>query len=103
MAIGGIEVTSIVRSQDYTTVKVNEDNKSIAQQSNLINSMQQNDEKKARQVNQGEQSQWQQKKFDAKEKGSNSYSAGEGRKKKKQAVEKEILKLQHSSGFDIKI
>lgn len=103
MAIGGIEITSIVRSQDYTTIKFNEDNKAIAQQNNLVNSMQQQDAQKARQVNQSDHAEWQQKKFDAKEKGNGSYAGSDGRKRKKQDMEKEIQKLQHSSGFDIKI
>lgn len=67
MAIGGIEMTSIVRSQDYTAIKFNEDSKGVMQQSNLITSMHQQEEQRAKQVNQGEDADWQQKKFDARE------------------------------------
>lgn len=61
MAIGGIEMTSIVRSQDYTAIKFNEDSKGVMQQSNLITSMHQQEEQRAKQVNQGKDADWQQK------------------------------------------
>ena len=105
MAIGGIEMTSIVRSQDYTTIKFNEDSKGVMQQSNLITSMHQQEEQKAKQVNQGEDADWQQKKFDAREKGNGHYAGNSGQRNKKQEKEKEKAKnaLYHSTGFDIKI
>lgn len=103
MAIGGIEMTSIVRSQDYTAIKFNEDSKGAMQQSNLITNMHQQEEQKARQVNQGEDAEWQQKKFDAKEKGNGHYAGNPGQRKKKQEEEKAKNDLYHSSGFDIKI
>lgn len=103
MAIGVIELATIARSQDYTAIKQNEDNKGVAQQSNLVHNMQQNDEQKIRQVNQSDNADWQQKKFDAKEKGNGNYSSdgGQNKKNKKQPDGKVMLKGQ--GGFDIKI
>ena len=103
MAIGGIEMTSIVRSQDYTTIKFNEDSKGVMQQSNLITSMHQQEAQRAKQVNQGKDADWQQKKFDAREKGNGHYAGNSGQRKKKQEEEKAKNALYHSSGFDIKI
>ena len=103
MAIGGIEMTSIVRSQDYTAIKFNEDSKGVMQQSNLITSMHQQEEQRAKQVNQGKDADWQQKKFDAREKGNGHYAGNSGQRKKKQEEEKAKNALYHSSGFDIKI
>ncbi len=103
MALGGIELATIARSQDYTSIKQNEDNKGVTQQSNLVHNMQNEVNQKNRQVNQSDNVEWQNKKFDAKEKGNGSYSgdSGNGRKKKNEQDGKVLLKGQGS--FDIKI
>ena len=103
MAMGSIELGTIARSQDYTSLKQNEDNKGIAQQSVLVQDRQRDETRKSQQVNQGDETMWQQKKFDARDKGSNSYegNGGRDRKKEKQPDGKVILKGQ--GGFDIKI
>ena len=103
MAIGGIEMTSIVRSQDYTAIKFNEDSKGVMQQSNLITSMHQQAEQKAKQVTQGKAAEWQQEKDDQRDKGNGHYAGNSGQRKKKQEEEKAKNALYHSSGFDIKI
>lgn len=103
MAMGAIELGTIVRSQDYTTIKQNEDNKSVSQQSVLVQDRQKEDTQKTRQVNQSDDAQWQQKKFDAREKGNGSYEGDGGSKRKKEKEPDGKVVLKGRSGFDIKI
>lgn len=103
MAMGAIELATIARSQDYTTIKHNEDNRGIAQQNNLTHNMRQEVEQKVKQVNQSDNADWQKKKFDARDKGNGSYAGdgGKGRKKEPEADGRVLVKKQ--GGFDIKI
>lgn len=103
MAMGAIELGTIARSQDYTTIKQNEDNKNVDQQSILIQDRQKEDNQKTKQVNQSDDTQWQQKKFDAREKGSNSYEGDGGSKRKKEKEPDGKVILKGRGGFDIKI
>lgn len=103
MALGAIELGTIARSQDYTTIKQNEDNKGITQQSSLVQNMQREVEQKNRQVRKSDEADWQQKKFDAKEKGNGSYDGNGGsERKKKQEPDGKVL-IKGRSSFDIKI
>lgn len=103
MAMGSIELGTIVRSQDYTTIKQNEDNKSVSQQNVLIQDRQKEDTQKTRQVNQSDDAQWQQKKFDARDKGSGSYEGDGGSRRKKEKEPDGKVVLKGPGGFDIKI
>lgn len=102
MAFGSIELGTIARSQDYTTIKQSEDNKGVAQQNNLVYQMQQETEQKTRQVTHSDNADWQQKKFDAREKGNGSYAGDGGSKKKKKEPDGRVL-INGREGFDIKI
>lgn len=103
MAMGSIELGTIIRSQDYTTIKQNEDNKGIAQQSALVQDRQKDDTRKMRQVNQSDDTQWQQKKFDARDKGSNSYAGNGGKDRGKEKEPDGRVIVKGRGGFDIKI
>lgn len=103
MAIGPIELATIARSQDYTTIKHNEDNRGMAQQSNLILHKQQEVEQRNRQVNKSDNADWQKKKFDAKEKGSGNYSGDGGKNPKKQDQPDGNVLVNGQGSFDIKI
>ena len=103
MAIGPIEMSTIVRAQDFTTIKQNEDQKGFIDQSNLQQQFNKEIKDRPHQVSQQENADFMNRKFDAKEKGDNQYS-GEGGKRQKQEKEadgKVIIKGQ--AGFDIKI
>lgn len=102
MAIGAIEMTTIARAQDYTTIKHNEDNKTFVDQSHFGQQLTKNVEQMTRQVNSGDDTEWQNKKFDAKEKGGNAYS-GDGGKKHKQEKPKDQVTAARHQGFDVKI
>lgn len=104
MAIGTIEMATIARSQDYTTLKANEDNKAVVDQGHFGQTFTKEIEQKSRQVMQGEKAEQQQKKFDAKEKGNGQYYSQEERKKKEDRKHSDgTVTLKQNGGFDIKI
>ncbi len=105
--MAGLDIAPIVRAQDYTFIKHNEDIKPNVDQ-NLINIAR--EEKETRQnedVVNASQSEWNNEHPDAREKGSNEYYGDGGNERrnpreKKAPVNKVVLKGQ-SGGFDIKI
>ncbi len=110
MAIGQIELNNaMTRIQDYSAQKQNEDLKSVVQQGQAqdkFNKELNQDMKTVVKINQEEyqnKTQYQNKQFDAREKGSNQYFGDGGKqKKKKEKSEDKVLKKQNS-GFDIRI
>lgn len=102
MAIGAIEFTTISRAQDFATMKQNEDQKPLVDQSHFSTQVQKQVNQQTRQVQGGDETQWQEHRPDAKEKGNGNYAGDGGRKRKKQQpVEKMVIKGQ--SSFDMKI
>lgn len=104
MAIGAIEMTTIARTPDYTTMKHNEDMKGMIDQGNFQTQFQKNIDEKTHTVKQGDNADRQEKKFDAKEKGNGAYSrngSGQNRKQEDDSEDKVILKK--PGGFDLKI
>ncbi len=109
MTISRIELQGqVTRAQDFTTVKQNQDNKGLIDQSNIQTQFNRNVEDKLHQVGQGERTENEGKRMDAREKGEGSEGGyyGDGGKRRRQEDEKEsdgkvILKGQ--AGFDIKI
>ena len=94
----------VTRAQDFTTIKQNEDNKVIVEQSNIQKQFGRTVDDKLHQVHQGDSAENEGKRFDAKDKGNGSYSGDGGMQRKKEEKEKDgkvILKGQ--SVFDIKI
>ena len=83
MAFGSIEIVSLTRTQEYTTIKQQEDNKGFVNQTNIGQQLEKKTEQLAREVNSSDNAQWQNKKFDAREKGSNEYSGDGGKKLRK--------------------
>lgn len=104
MAIGPIEMQgTIARAQDYSTIKQNEDYKGIIDQNNFQNQFKKEVNERPHQVNNKDNADYQNKKFDAKDKGSGEYAGdgGKERKDKKGTEGRVVLKGNHS--FDIKI
>ncbi len=84
MSINRIELQgTITRAQDYTTIKHNEDNKGMIDQSNFQTQFQKTVESKVSQVHQGDNAENGKKNYDAKEKGGGEYSGDGGRRRKK--------------------
>lgn len=92
----------VTRAQDFTTIKQNEDNKGMVDQSNFQQQFHQSVESKVRQVRQGDHAENEGKRFDAKEKGNGSYSGDGGRKRKKEENDGKVVMKGHG-GFDMKI
>lgn len=107
MSISRIELQGqISRAQDYTTIKHNEDNKGMVDQSNFQNQFHKAVDNRLTQVHQGQNAEKQDKSYDAKEKGNGQYSGDGGQKKKREEQDdkpdgKVMLKNMHR--FDIKI
>lgn len=102
MAFGAIEIATIARTQDFTTIKHNEDSKGPMMQNMAGQKVQKDTTQKVRQVNKKDETAWQNKKFDAKEKGSNAYQ-GDGGKKRKGNPQETIIRKGSLGGFDIKV
>lgn len=102
MAMGPINIVTMARSQDYTVIKQNEDNKAAMTQMALGDKEDKEIKQRARQVVQTEETQMYQRKFDAKEQGDNQYAGDGGRKRRGgNTTDKVIVKGQQ--GFDVKI
>lgn len=101
MAFGSIELTTISRAQDYSTIKQNEDNKALSDQTNGMFQVQKNEVQKTREVHSSDNAQWHENKPDAREKGKGEYYGDGGKKRKAQPDERVTVKKQ--GGFDIKI
>ena len=95
MAIGFVEMQGqITRAQDFTTIKHNEDTKGMVEQANVGQQMTKQVERQANRGNKGEQPEYHERKFDAKDKGSNEYygDGGQGKKdRKKQEKDGKVL------------
>lgn len=102
MAFGTIEFATISRAQDYTTIKQNEDNKGLVEQTNLGQQAQRTEEHRAQSVVSGDQAEWKNKKHDAREKGSNEYSGDGGRQRKKEKQADRVV-VKGRGSFDMKI
>lgn len=102
MSFGSIELATIARTQDFTTIKHNEDSKGPLMQSMAGQKVQKDTTQKVRQVNKQDEAVWQNKKFDARDKGSNSYH-GDGGKNRKSSPSESVVLKGASRGFDIKI
>lgn len=108
MSISRIELQGqITRAQDYTTIKHNEDNKGMIDQSNFQTQFHKAVDDKLTQVHQGENTENENKRFDAKDKGNGQYS-GDGGKKRKKEDGKNLpaggrVVGKSMGGFDIKI
>lgn len=84
MAIGIVEMHGqITRAQDFTTIKHNEDSKGMVEQANFGQQMTKQVEKQVKRVNKGDQPEYHERKFDAKDKGSNEYHGDGGKSRKK--------------------
>ncbi len=101
MAFGAIEITTVTRAQDYTTIKHNEDNKPATDQVNIGNTVQKQEARRPKEVHSSDDSDWQNKKFDARDKSQNEYEGDGGRKRREKKTQQVIVNGHR--GFDIKI
>lgn len=105
MAIGPVEMNGMIsRTQDFTTIKQNEDNKGMIDQNNFQNQFKQEINHQMNRVQKGDDAKQEQKKYDAKEKGNGQYSGdgGKNKKKKEEKPEGKVI-IKGKSSFDMKI
>ncbi len=97
----------IQNTQDVSTLRHQEDHKPAVEQQNIQIQKEQKDQSQAQEVQKKENADNDQKKFDAKEKGSNEYVDQRKKNKKDKAGRLSDgsvkLKMTMSGGFDIKI
>lgn len=104
MAIGQIEIQGqITRAQDFTSIKHNEDTKGAVEQANVSEQFSKQVEAQVTKVKRGDQPEYYNKKFDAKDKGSNEYhgDGGQNRKKKEQKEPDGKVLLKGVGSFNI--
>ena len=101
MAFGSIEITAVTRAQDYTTIKHNEDNKALTDQANIGHNIQKDEARRPKEVRNSDNTDWQNKQFDARDKGSNEYGGDGGNRRSKEKTQQVIVNGHR--GFDIKI
>lgn len=104
MTISRVELQGqTMRSLDYTNIKHNEDNKGLVDQTNIMQSNDKTATLKMQHVNDTEHSENRQKRFDAKEEGSNQYQGDGGQNRKKKEPDGKVVLKGTQHGFDIKI
>lgn len=97
-----VEMNGIVnRTQDYAQLKQNENQKPVADQVNFQTQFNKQIEHSSETVVKQRNSEWKDEKFDAKEKGKNSYFSNRKKKEKKEE-DGRAAKKEHVS-FDVKI
>lgn len=107
MSVKPLVMNGMIQStQDISAMKQNEDNKPIVQQQNIQIHQRQQEEHLQQQVQKSQESEREEYRYDAREKGNNNYE-GNSRKKKQHKKETEedgkvIFKGQGSS-FDVKV
>ena len=100
MSIRPVEFHGVVqRSQDVSALKQNEDNRPMLQQQNVQTQFAKETMQHMRQVNQANDSDNPEQKFDAREKGSNEYE----KKKEKEDNSRKASTKTRPGGFDMKV
>lgn len=104
--MAGLEIGSVVRTQDIMYIKQNEDNKASADQTHISQTVNRQTESNATEVVNPENADYYNKKQDASEKGKNEY-AGDGGKNRRNGggakPKDQVIKKAPQGGFDIKI
>ncbi|MBO5335979.1 MAG: hypothetical protein J6A94_02460 [Lachnospiraceae bacterium] len=100
--MSNLQIATITRTQDFTTIKQNEDNKGFIHQTTIGQEQKKEIEHRMRDVHSSDNADWHNKKFDAKEKGSNEYHGNGGSKKPKQKTTDRVV-VKGQQGFDVKI
>jgi len=104
MAIGPIEMQgTIARTQDFTTIKQNEDQKGLINQSNMQQQFNKEIKERPHQVRQQENADYMNRKFDSQEKGDNQYAGDGGKNRQKEKEEEGRVIIKGQASFDIKI
>lgn len=101
--MAGLEITPIVRAQDFTIMKHNEDIKASVDQVNIGHVTQQKETEKAQNVVNTNQSEFYNKQPDARQKGSNEYNGDGGRRRQQGRPQDKVVVKGKPQSFDFKI
>jgi hypothetical protein len=103
-SIGQIELNSaMTRIQDYAGNKAGEELKNTVQQGQMQEQFHQEVDNQMTHVVRSSESEYQNKKFDAREKGNGEYTGDGGKRRKKEEKKDGRVVPLHSGGFDVKI
>lgn len=102
MSFGSIELTTISRAQDYSSIKQNEDNRGLIEQANISQETQKTTQQHIREVHSSDDPEWHQRNPDAKEKGNGEYSGDGGKRRRKPEPQDRVI-VKGRGGFDMKI
>lgn len=103
MAISPIELNGMVgRTQDFSAVRHNEEQKGMVDQSNFQNHLEQEVKQNISTVRRQDNAEWKNKKFDAKDKGDGEYTGDGGQNRKKGTAKVTVLNKSQGK-FDIKV
>lgn len=94
---------TIARAQDFTTIKHNENQKGLIDQSNFQQQFKKEVNERPNQVNRQDNADFHNRKFDAKDKGDNQYSGDGGKNRRKQEEELGKVVIKGRGSFDMKI
>ncbi len=104
MAIGQVDLNhAMTRIQDFTTQRHNEEQKGLVEQNHIQGQFHKEITHSLKQVVKPDQTEYQNKKFDAKDKGNGQYSGDGGKKRKKGQPSEGHGLPKAETGFDIKI
>ncbi len=107
MSIRPVDLSGLIqRTQDVGNIKQTEDNKPVVQQYNIEARQLKQEERLSHKVQESQRKENEGFRYDAKEKGNNSYSGG-GQRRKRQAKTPEnggkVVTKRETGGFDVKI
>ena len=105
MAVGPVTINGVIqRTQDVGMLKQQQESKPFVDQQNIQAHIKTQEHQQLKQVNHADNADEHEKKYDAKEKGSNEYNGQQGKKKKSDKKDGGRVILKQESGrFDIKV
>ncbi len=107
MSIRPVDLSGMIqRTQDVGNIKQTEDNKPLVQQYNIEARQLKQEERLSHKVQESEQKENEGYRYDAREKGNNSYSGnGQGKKRQKKSDPNggKVIPKRKMAGFDVKI
>lgn len=102
MAFGIVDLNNVMTGiHDYNNIRHQEDTRGMVEQGNIQNQQEKTIENKVNNVRESDDANFNQKKFDAKDKGSNEYSGDGGKKRRNVPTDGKVIPKY--TGFDMKI
>lgn len=99
----GMEIAPIVRTQDYSIIKQNEDMKAMLDQSHIGYNVEKKGQREAQEVVNANRTEFLNKSFDPREGGSNEYQGDGGQKRQKPPSKDKVIVKNQNPGFDFRV